>query len=403
MKKNLITGIVVIVTLVLLYFGLNFLKGRNLFERDYEFHTIYANVDGLQVANPVLIRGKKVGEVQRVDFTDEKAEKLLVSFSVSMNYKIPRGTVAQIVTTSIMGGRSLKLNFPAETTNGYLVSGDTLQGGTTKGLKEEVSAQVLPIKAKAEQLMSSMDSILIAARAILGEESQKNLVTSIKSMRKTFKNLETTTGHLNEVVLTEKKNMGSILQNFASISENLEKNNDKISMILGNVSSFTDTLTRADFAGTLIEAQQAIQQFSAMVNKIEKGEGTIGALLNDEQLYNNLEAATANMNRLMTDFRLNPKKYVNFSLLKTGRTVYYDSPNPVTEQGFYRIQIYHSKGKVDLSNPIFKNHKDIVEIQKDKGDYLYTIGYTSDYKKLQKLLKKVRKDFPEAYIIEDKR
>ncbi len=251
--------------------------------------------------------------------------------------------------------------------------------------------------------MSSMDSILIAARAVLGKESQKNLVTSIKSMQKTFRNLETTTGHLNDVVLTEKKNMGSILQNFASISENLEKNNDKISMILGNVSSFTDTLTRADFAGTLIEAQQAIQQFTAMANKIEKGEGTVGALLNDEQLYNNLEAATANMNRLMTDFRLNPKKYVNFSLLKTGRTVYYDSPNPATEQGFYRIQIYHSKGKVDLSNPIFKNHKDVVEIQKDKGDYLYTIGYTSDYKKLQKLLKKVRKDFPEAYIIEDNR
>ncbi len=129
MKKNLITGSVFIVTLILFYFGLNFLKGRNIFENDYEFHAIYANVDGLHAASPVIIRGKKVGEVQQVDFTDEKASSLVVSFSVSMDYKIPKGTVAQIVTTDIMGSRSLNLKFPTMVTDAYLVSGDTLQGG----------------------------------------------------------------------------------------------------------------------------------------------------------------------------------------------------------------------------------------------------------------------------------
>lgn len=405
MKKNIITGIVVIVALVLFFFGFNFLKGKNIFEKDNVFHAIYTHVDGLKNASKVTIRGFKVGEVREVNFTNDKAESLMVSFSVSGDYKIPKGTVAQIVTTDIMGSRSLELRLPPEAEYGFLKPGDTLDGGMSKGLKEEVSAQVRPLKAKAQQLMLSMDSILNAAQAVLGKNSQKNLIASIESMSKTFQNLESATGSLNNIMTSEGQNMKGILQNFASITKNLEQNKDKINTIMNNVSSFTDTLVRADFAGTLLEAQQAIGQFSKMVNKIETGEGTVGALLNDKQLYNNLESAAANMDRLMTDLRMNPKKYVQFSLLNTGRRVYYDSPKPDSKSNRknYRIQLYHSSTPVALSNPIFKGRNDVIEVQNKKGEYLYTIGYTPYYKKLQNILEKLRKDFPDAFIVEDKR
>lgn len=401
-RKNLITGVVVIVTLVLFFFGFNFLKGRNILDSANVYYALYSQIDGLKKASKVTIRGMKVGEVQDISFTNERAEALLVAFSVSSDYHLPKGTLAQIVTSSIMGSRSLELRLPSSNTEGFLKQGDTLNSGISKGLKEELNAQILPFKNKVHELMHSMDSILIAARTVFGKESQKDLIASIRSMKNTFSHLESSTGKLNNVITGEEKSMGSILRNFASISENLEKNNEKINMILGNVSSFTDTLTRANFAGTLIEAQQAIEKFTTMVNKIESGEGTVGALLNDKQLYDNLERATANMERLLTDFRMNPKKYVSFSLLKTGRNVYYNSEKPQNTHTMYRIQLLHTSTPIDLQNPIFKGHTNVEQIQNKKGEYLYTIGHSEHYKKLQKQLKKLRKDFPEAYIVEDK-
>lgn len=406
MKKNIITGVVVIIALVLFFFGLNFLKGKNIFDKDSTFYAIYTHVDGLKNASKVTIRGMKVGEILDVDFTNEKAEMLIVSFSVSGDYKIPKGTVAQIITTDIMGSRSLELRLPQEAEYGYLVSGDTLDGGMSKGLKEEVSAQVRPLKAKAQELMLSMDSILNAAQAVLGKNSQNNLVSSIENMNKTFKNLERATGSLSEVMTLEQQNIKSILKNVASITKNIDENKDKFNIILNNVSAFTDTLSRSDFAGTLLEAQVAIKQFTVMMNKIDAGEGTVGALLSDKTLYNNLENAAAGMERLLTDLRMNPKKYVQFALLKTGRTVYYDSPKPNTKDKNrnYCIQLYHSSEPIALTNPIFKGRNDIVERKLNKkSGYLYTIGYTNDYEKLQKILEDLRKDFPDAFIIEDKR
>ncbi len=405
MKKNIITGFIFIIALLLFFFGFNFLKGKNLFEQDNIFYAIYSNVDGLKNASKVTIRGMKVGEVLDVNFTNEKAELLLVSFSVSADYKIPKGTIAQIVTTDIMGSRSLELRLPREAQNDYLISGDTISGGISKGLKDEVSAQVLPLKAKAEELMLSIDTLLTATKAVLGKDSQTNLIATIESMKRTFGHLENTTGKLNKVVNSEQQSMESILRNFASIFENLERNNDKINSILHNVSSFTDTLAHAGFSKTLLEAQEAIKEFTVIVKKIEAGEGTVGALLNDKQLYDNLEGATASMERLMTDLRMNPKKYVHFSLLKTGRTVYYDSPKPISKKNEknYRIKIFHSSEPIKLSNPIFKGRTDIEEVKlKKKKGYLYTIGYSSNYDKLEKVVKRLREDFPDAYIIEDK-
>ncbi|PVX52259.1 phospholipid/cholesterol/gamma-HCH transport system substrate-binding protein [Balneicella halophila] len=402
MKKNVITGIVVVVALVLFFFGFNFLKGKNIFFSDNIFHAIYTHVDGLKKSSKVTIRGYKVGEVQEVAFTSERADLLMVSFSVSSDYKIPKGTIAQIITTDIMGSRSLELRLPPEAEFGYLVSGDTLDGGMSKGLKEEVSAQVRPLKAKAQELMGSLDSILNATQAVLGKDSQRSLIASIENMEKTFRNLKNATGSLEEVMTGEEQNMRSILQNLSDITQNLNQNQDRINRILSNVSSFTDTLAQADFTGTLLEAQTAIKQFTGLVRKIEAGEGTVGALLNDKQLYDELETAAASLGRLTTDLRMNPKKYVQFSLLNTGRTVYCEGQGPNSSDKIYRIQLYHSSTPVNLNNPIFKGRDDVMQIQNKKGDYLYTIGYTSDYEQLQDILKKLRKDFPDAFIIEDK-
>lgn len=402
MKKNVVIGIVVLIAAVALFFGLNFLKGKNIFSKERVYYAHYEKVEGLEQADEVTIRGFKVGDVTDVRFTSDAAEKLLVSFTIDGNYKIPKGTVAKIVTTDLMGSRSLELKFPKEIT-GYTVSGDTLEGNLAKGLKEEVSAQVLPIKAKAEELMGSLDTLLNAAKVIFDSQSQKNLKSSIQRMNATFRNLESTTSSLNEIVTTEEKSIKGILENFAIISKNLAENKGNITRILTNFSNISDTIAQANFSKTLLEFQHALQELTTTTNKINSGEGTVGAMLNDKDLYNRLESATANMDRLLTDIRLNPKKYVNFSLLKTGRTVYYDSEakKAKSEAKNYRIQVLYSSSPVAIDNPVFKNRNDIIETELKEGRYRYTIGYTPDYKALEKILKDVRKDFPDAYIIED--
>lgn len=402
MKKNIIIGFTVLASLTALFLGINFLKGKRIFNKERIFYALYDKVDGLSKSDKVTIKGFKVGHISEVKFTDQNASKLLVAFTVDGNYNIPQNTIAQIVTTDIMGSRSLELEFP-KIVDKYAHSGDTLQGTLSKGLKEEVSAQVLPIKAKAEELMSSLDTLLVSAHTVLGSNSQQNLIASIESMSKTFKHLEKATGNLEDIIGSEKGTMVGILKNFESITQNLKKNEDKISNILTNFSSLTDTLVQADVAGTLIETQRALQEFADIMKSVNKGEGSVGAFLTDRGLYNQMENAATNLNRLMSDIRLNPKKYVSFSLLKTGKTVYQDADVKLLKNNdtFYRIQIFYMSESVALENSIFKGRTDITETKIGRNKYRYTVGYTNDYKKLNKLLKKVRKDFPDAYIIED--
>lgn len=402
MKKNIIIGFTVLASLTALFLGINFLKGKQIFNKERIFYALYDKVDGLSKSDKVTIKGFKVGHISEVKFTDQNASKLLVAFTVDGNYNIPQNTIAQIVTTDIMGSRSLELEFP-EVAEKYAHSGDTLRGTLSKGLKEEVSAQVLPIKAKAEELMSSLDTLLVSAHTVLGSNSQQNLIASIESMSKTFKHLEKATGNLEDIIGSEKGTMVGILKNFESITQNLKQNEDEISNILTNFSSLTDTLVQADVAGTLIETQRALQEFADIMKSVNKGEGSAGAFLTDRGLYNQMENAATNLNRLMSDIRLNPKKYVSFSLLKTGKTIYQDTDIKALKESdtFYRIQIFYMSEPVALENSIFKGRTDITETKIGKNKYRYTVGYTNDYKKLNKLLKKVRKDFPDAYIIED--
>lgn len=402
-NKNIITGIVVVISLLLLFLGFNFLNSNNFFVKGNTYYALYNRVDGLEKSSIVIIRGYKVGTVVDVHFKDATARELVVAFTVDDDYKIPRNTEARIVNKDIMGSRSLALIFP-DKVEGYVMPRDTLKSSLSKGLKEEVSAQVLPLKAKAEELMSSIDTLLNAAKVVLGAEPQRNIVTSLENINKTFQHLAHTTGNLDMLVVGEQRTLKEIIQNFSQILENLNQNKANINKILSNVSTLTDTLARADFAKTLLNFQGALQELTTTTQKINAGEGTVGALLNDRDLYNHLDEAAANMNRLLTDVRLNPKKYVSFSLLKTGKTIYYDSESKASKekQSAFRIQILQTTNSIALTNPVFKNYTNVLKSEVEKGKFRYTIGYTSDYKKLQKLLKKVRKDFPDAYIVEDK-
>lgn len=400
-SKDAIIGLVVVGAIVILIWGVNFLKGFNLLSTEQVFYAKYERVDGLKSSSPVTLKGYKVGQIRSIKFDGASANHLLVEFSISDQFKLPVNTSARIISSDIMGSKEIRI-IPG-TSKQILNSGDTLQGSIEGDLKEQVSMQMLPLKRKAERLMSSVDSVLSVIQYIFNESTQKDISQSFNSISKTIKSLENTSENLDTIVSGQKNHMENIIANVDSITNNLKENNSNITSILSNFSSISDSLSSANIAQTINQAQTTLIQTNKILNKINSGEGSMGLLLTNDTLYMNLEAASNSLNNLLIDLKHNPKKYMHFSLFDMGRTVYNDSDKTKKtrdkeKEVFYRIQIMSATNQIPLDDSAFKGYKNIEEIYFN-GKYKYTIGNTQNYKEIIHQLKKAKEDFPDSFVI----
>ncbi|RUT80008.1 MlaD family protein [Ancylomarina longa] len=400
-SKDAIIGLVVVGTVVILIWGVNFLKGFNMLSSEQIFYARYERVDGLKNSSPVTLRGFKIGQIRSIKFNTALANQLIVEFSISDEYKLPSNTIARIVSSDIMGTKEIKLI--AGSSKQMLQSGDTIKGNIEGDLKEQVSMQMLPLKRKAEKLMASVDSALSVIQYVFNEKTRENLSQSFSSINTTIKSLEHTSGTLDTIVTGQKSHMENIIANVDSITGNLKDNNKNITKILTNFSTISDSLSGAEIAQTIIQAKQTLQNANQILDKINAGEGSIGMLINNDTLYMNLEAASNNLTNLLIDLKNNPKKYMHFSLFDTGKTVYLKAEKNKKKQNkdkkvFYRIQIMSSLSQVSVDDPAFKQYRNIEEIYFN-GRYKYTIDETQNYKEIIRKLKKAKADFPDAFII----
>lgn len=400
-SKDAKIGLVVVGAIVILIWGVNFLKGFNVFSSEQVFYASYDRVDGLKKSSSVTLKGYKVGQIKSIKFSSESAEHLLVEFSISDQFKLPSNSVARIESADIMGTKEIKL-IPG---NGktMLQTGDTLKGNIEGDLKEQVSMQMLPLKNKAEKLMSGVDSVLTVIQYIFNQKTRDNLSRSFGSIENTFKKLENASGTLDTIITGQKSHLENIFSNVDSITENLKDNNKNVTTILTNFSSISDSLSAADIAHTINNAKASLKQTSEILEKINSGKGSMGMLINNDTLYTNLEAASNGLTNLLIDVKNNPKKYMHFSLFDTGKTVYMDSDKSQKKkdkanQAYYKVQILSSSSQVALDDAIFKGHRKIEEIYFN-GKYKYTIGETQNYKDIIRQLKKIRDDFPDAFVI----
>lgn len=276
--------------------------------------------------------------------------------------------------------------------------------GSIEGdLKEQVSMQMLPLKRKAENLMSSVDSVLSVIQYIFNKDTRENLTRSFSSIEHTFQRLENTAGTLDTIVTGQKSHMENIITNIDSISTNLKDNNKNITNILTNFSSISDSLSAIEIAQTINNAKLTLKQTNDILEKINSGKGSLGLLINNDTLYMNLEAASNNLTNLLIDLKNNPKKYVHFSLFDTGKSVYLNSEKTnklltKEKKTHYRVQILSSKLQVPLNSEAFKGYNKIKEIYYN-GLYKYTLEETQSYNEIIRKLKKIKKDFPDAFII----
>ena len=372
----------------ILIWGINLLKCSSLFESKSTFYGVYDSVEGLKVSSGVIYRGYQVGQVISIQFTGERFDRVLVKFSVDKGLELPSNTLAMIQSADLMGSKVVAL-VPGDS-HVFAVSGDTLRSQVERGLMEQVSQQMLPLKQKAERLLGSLDSVLLIVQGLFNEETKKNLSNSFGSIDRTLRNLEGASGNLDTLIQGESARISSILQDVNSITGNLRNNNEEISNILGNVSAISDSLRQASLHQTLMSLDYILATTDSIMNKINRGEGTIGALLNDNDLYYNLNQVSENLNRLLVEFRYNPKRFINLSLID-----FSSGKNALEEYG---VVIFESLERLDINSELYMQNPGLKEV-KYKDKYLYIIDSYKKLKPAQRKLDDVIKRYNDAYIV----
>jgi len=310
MNKELKIGIVAIITIVVLFIGINYLKGLNVLNSSRTYYAQYENIGGLQVGSSVLVNGYKVGSVSNIDLLIENNQQLLVSINIEKEFAIPSNTVCKIVNQDLMGTKGISL-IVGDAVD-FLKVGDTLNGAVEGTLQDEVNAQILPLKNKAEQLIGSMDSVMMIVTAVLNKDTRENLRNSLQSLDKTFLLMSKTMIKVDSVISINDDRITKVVQNLESITSNLESSNGDIKKILINFSALSDSLAKADIASVL-------NNISSITTKINNGEGNIGLLLKDDKIYDNFEKSTHELAELLEDIKKNPSRYVNFSIIGGGK------------------------------------------------------------------------------------
>lgn len=308
LSKEAKAGIIVVAAIALFVFGFNFLKGRNIFTTQRVFYAVYSQVDGLVDANPVLINGFKIGQIQKLELAPDNSGRILVTIMIDNDeIKIPKNSIAKIVSSDILGSKAIEINLgnSVEMANDK----DTLQSEVQASLTDEVNKQVKPIKDKAEKLISSIDSILVVVQAILNEGAKDDIVQSFESIKKSIKTFEHTAHTLDAFVSNEQKTISAIFAKIESITGNLANSNEKITLALNNITNITDSIAKSNLKSTIDNTNKAMQNASAILDKINTGEGTIGMLINDKKIYNELDSASKALSFLLTDMEKYPGVY----------------------------------------------------------------------------------------------
>jgi phospholipid/cholesterol/gamma-HCH transport system substrate-binding protein len=311
-SKEAKVGIFATIAAAVFIGGFSYLNGKNVFNTDKKFYANYDRIDGLAISNPVLVNGFQVGRVSDIDINP--GGSLLVEILVKGNVPVPLNATAKIMSSDLMGSKAISLVFDPEV-SALASSGDTLPSIIEMSLSESVNLQVLPIKNKAEKMLGTMDSVLASINYVISPSFAKNVEKSFKSLNAVVENLESTSSNLDSFVTSETGQLQTIISNLKSITTSIESKNKEIASMIGNLEQITDEVAKADIKNILDKANTSVDKFSTLMTKIENGEGSVGALLNDKDLYNNLRQASLDLDLLLVDIQKNPKRYVGFSLI----------------------------------------------------------------------------------------
>lgn len=298
LSREVKTGILAIGAILLFIFGYSYLKGTNLLEKNRTFYVKYDNVEGLAKSAPVTINGLKVGKVSKIDFGN-KVGNLLVEFTVEREFDFSKNSMVRIYSSGLIGGKSLGI-FPVYDQAGIAESGDTLNGEIQMGMLDEFSKTLAPLEEKLEVTLGVVDSLLITFVDIIDEDTRNNLKNAIANLSVASNNFGSLTSKADNLL--------------GRNGEKLDRTFSNLDVTAANFAKLSDSLAQIETGQMVKNLEEATAGLKAVVAKVNNKEGSVGKLLNDDQVYENLEGATRQLEELLQDLKLNPKRYVHFSL-----------------------------------------------------------------------------------------
>tara|TARA_A100000171_G_C2139337_1_gene153401 strand:- start:3726 stop:4676 length:951 start_codon:yes stop_codon:yes gene_type:complete len=298
LSREVKTGILAIGAILLFIFGYSYLKGTNLLEKNRTFFVKYQNVEGLAQGAPVTINGLKVGKVQKIDFANSKGG-LVVEFTVERDFEFSKNSIVRIYSTSLIGGKSVGI-FPIYDQSSMAKSGDTLPGDIQPGMLDEFSKTLAPLEQKLEGTLSVVDSLLISFTDIIDEDTRNDLKQAISNLAVATENFGRLSGKADKLL--------------GRNGEKLDRTFTNLDNTAANFSKLSDSLAQIELGVMVKNLEDATSGLKEVVAKVNNKEGSVGKLLNDDAVYENLEGATRQLEELLQDVKLNPKRYVHFSV-----------------------------------------------------------------------------------------
>jgi len=299
------TGILITAALAALLWGLNYLKGKDVFTSRNRFYAVYSNVDGLVTSNPVFMNGYRIGIVNDIDFAPDRSGKLVVTLLIDRDVFVSDNSVARIFSSDLIGTKALRIDLGTSPTAHS--DEDTLQAELEFSFAQQVGQQVGPIKDKTERLIESIDSLAGIMHLLLDPQTQGHIKGSLA-------HIESSASSLDQLLGSENSDLNRTLGNLRILSNTLSSNQSQITRTLNNLANVSDSLTASELPATLRNAASITSRLDRTLAGLELGQGTLGMLIKSDSLYVNLNQSSKSLDSLLIDLRSHPSRYVHFSL-----------------------------------------------------------------------------------------
>ena len=303
-------GALTAVAIVLLILGFNFLKGKNLSGKTTHYFAIFNDIQGLNNSNPVVINGKQVGNVNKTN-GGRDMRRIIVDINMTEDVLVPNDAVA-VISKSLLG--TVELDIRLGNSRSYLKNNDTLKTALSADLVGDAMKKLDPVLFQVNAAVKTLDTLLGTVNNVFDPNTKNNIKGMLANLNTTTASLAVSSAALQGLLNAQTGTLAKTMENVSSFTGALKNNNDKISQTMTNMATASEKLSRMDFDKTLNQLNGTITELKNAVGKISSKDGTLGLLLNDTKLYNNLNATSNKMNILLDDVRTHPKRYVSISV-----------------------------------------------------------------------------------------
>lgn len=384
-------GGLIILTVSVFIWGFNFMKGKNILKPSNYYYCSFENVGGLMESNFVTVHGYKVGIVEDMGLSNDNAS-VQVTLVLDKSVNVTENTTAVLYSIDMLGTKAIRLEINP---GNPLKAGETLRSVIEKDMLSKLADQFAPVQSQIETIVMRIDSVVAALNAVVSPET----VTDVKA---TINNLKGTTASLNLMLSDKQSNLNRTIYNLNKITSELSNEETGIGSTLKNFNQISDSLAKSDLKQMIARIDSAVAGLNSVITKIDSNQGSLGQLVHDKALYNNLAGSADALDKLLNDLQQQPSKYVHLSLIDWGKDVYIDE-NGVTRKVSknnvsFAVLVRTSVNAIPLTQDNFKDYS-LINEHKQKNLFYYTIGKYNDYKTATEMANKLKEKYPAAEVL----